>query len=209
MGRFHHERVSIGALSRSSTVRLVVLCSIWFAAFALTPGLLDHGRGSLVTNDPAGVILVESCLASALIAVVLLLGRSQARRLLRRSRRVWAYAVPALLLLVLPLHYFLDLPLALYAFWTAASVFWQDYLTFGLLQSRIAARLPAAATIGVVAAASACAHAVLIPQRFAPPAVLPLLAILLLGAVLAGIRAGTGDLHLLLAGHLAFYYAFA
>lgn len=86
---------------------------------------------------------------------------------------------------------------------------WQDYLTFGFLQSAVAALLPAPAAVALVAAVFAPAHALLLPSRFAPPALLPLLGILLLGAAMALLRARTGDLHLLLAAHLSFYYAFA
>ncbi len=44
--------------------------------------------------------------------------------------------------IALPFHYGLSLPVALYTFWMSVSVFWQEDLTFGLLQSYLGQRLP-------------------------------------------------------------------
>lgn len=188
-------------------MRLVPACAAWFGAFALSPGLFDHGPGRLVADGSAGAILAETLLA--LSAVIVVVTRPRARQLLGRSRWMWSYALPAVLLLALPAHYGQDLPLALYVVWLAASVFWQGYLTFGLLQSAIAARLPVPAAAACVAGLFAAAHAILLPARFAPPALLRLAGILLVGAVLATLRARTHNLNLLVALHLGFYYAFA
>lgn len=93
--------------------------------------------------------------------------------------------------------------------WMAVSVFWQDYLTFGLLQSYLGERLPAWGVIVASAIVFWLGHALFIPDRFAPIHWLPSLAILVLGLALASLRVWLKSLHLILALHLSFYFLFA
>ncbi|MGC0274633.1 type II CAAX prenyl endopeptidase Rce1 family protein [Pseudactinotalea sp. Z1739] len=88
-------------------------------------------------------------------------------------------------------------------------MFWQDYLTFGLLQSYLAERLPTWGTITMVAVMFWLGHALLLPDTFGPANPLAALAMLAMGALFALLRARLGTLHLLLALHLAFYFVFA
>lgn len=113
------------------------------------------------------------------------------------------------LAIVLPFHYELILPVFLYMVWMTVSVFWQDYLTFGLLQSYLGERYPAWGVIVASAVIFWLGHALFIPDRFAPTNVLPSVAILALGFILASLRAWLRSLHLLLAVHLSFYFVFA
>src|SRR5699024_393787 len=129
--------------------------------------------------------------------------------LFARSWQLRLYAIPVVLALILPLHYSMPLPITVYLAWMTVSVFWQDYLTFGLLQNYIGAHLPTWATVAVVAGIFLLGHALLIPARFAPPHVLPALGILAMGVVFALLRTRLGSLHLLLALHLGWYVAFA
>ena len=183
---------------------LGVVCVAWFGFFALTPGLLDHGVGSLLSADFAVSVLIETGVVAVLGVGLLLTNRSAVARLLGRSRTRWAYAVPAVALLLLPLHFGLGIPFWTYVVWITASVIWQDLLTFGLLQSSLRRHLPAWSTVLAVAILFSAAHVLLLPDRFLH--VLPWIAMLALGAVLAAITARLGTLHLVLALHLAFYF---
>ncbi len=188
---------------------LVLACVVWLALWPLTPGLLARGPGSLVTDDPSAVVLIESAIALVVILVLLLLHRRYARALFAPSWQLALYALPVGLAIALPFHYGLPLPVGVYMAWMTVSVFWQDTLTFGLLQSHLAERLPTWAVVAIVAVVFYAGHAVLIPDRFAPWHVLPALGILGLGVVLALLRARLKTLHLILALHLAFYFVFA
>lgn len=182
---------------------------VWFGLWALTPGLLEHGLGSLITDDMALQVLIETVVAAILVVVLVLLHRRDNRVLFARSWSRWLYALPAVLAVALPFHYELALPVLLYTVWMTVSVFWQDYLTFGLLQRYLGARLPAWAVIVTSAVVFWLGHALLLPESFAPTHVLPSLAILMLGLVLASLRVWLRTLHLILALHLAFYFVFA
>ncbi|MEZ5087523.1 MAG: hypothetical protein R2722_15180 [Tessaracoccus sp.] len=75
----------------------------------------------------------------------------------------------------LPFHYGLEFPVALYMFWMIVSVFWQDYLTFGLLQKYLAERFPTWAVLVASAVIFWAGNALFLPDKFAPVHVLPTL----------------------------------
>ncbi len=57
---------------------------------------------------------------------------------LPKSKLLWLYFIPFALLLYLPWHYALTLNIWVYIPMIVITVFWQDYLTFGVLQSFLA-----------------------------------------------------------------------
>ena len=86
----------------------------------------------------------------------------------RACLRPQAVAVPAVLALVLPLHYSMPVPVGVYIAWMTLSVFWQNYLTFGLPQSYVRDYLPAWVSIVVVTAMFWLGHVVVLPDQFGP-----------------------------------------
>ncbi|MDQ1076815.1 MULTISPECIES: hypothetical protein [Microbacterium] len=186
-----------------------VAIAAWFGLWALTPGLLSNGIGHLITDNLAGAIAIETGVALAVVAALLLTHRRFNSVLFARSWSLWLYALPVVLAIALPFHYDLILPVLLYMVWMMVSVFWQDYLTFGLLQSYLGERLPALTAIVLSAAIFWLGHVLFIPERFGLGNWLPSMAILALGVTLASLRVGLKTLHLILALHLSFYFLFA
>ncbi len=192
-------------------------CLIWICLWCLTPGLLAEGPGRRLAGglrigelDRFSVgVLVESLIAVIILALLLIGHRHYNRSLFARSRLLPLYGIPVVLAAVLPFHYGMDLPLGVYLVWTTVSVFWQDYLTFGLLQSYLRETLPPWATVVVVAFMFWLGHFVFLPHRFGLDNILASLAMVAMGVLFASIRARTGTLHLLLALHLSFYFVFA
>lgn len=154
-------------------------------------------------------MLLESAIVVALTAILAVVQRRQTAAALVRSRWMLAYLAPAVLAVLLPFHYGMPLPVATYLVWMAVSVLWQEYITFGLLQGHVREHLGPLRTVMVVALVFYAGHAVFLPHAFAPVHVLPAAAIIALGCILAGLRQWTGTIHLNVALHLAFYYAFA
>lgn len=188
---------------------LLLVCVAWFGLWYLTPGLRSDGVGHLLTGDLATSVVIETVLALVLAVVLVLTHREYNRTVFARSRSIWLYILPVALAIALPFHYDLILPVFLYMTWMTVSVFWQDYLTFGLLQSYLGERLPAWGVIVASAIVFWLGHALFIPDRFAPSHWLPSLAILVLGFALASLRVWLKSLHLILALHLSFYFLFA
>lgn len=202
-------RATIARARPRSWWAVLVAVIVWFGLWYLTPGLLSNGVGSLFTDDPVASVLIETVLALLLAVVLVVTHRRYNRVLFARSWSIWLYVLPVALAIALPFHYELILPVFLYMAWMTVSVFWQDYLTFGLLQSYLGERLPIWGVIVASAVIFWLGHALFIPDRFAPANWLPSLAILALGVALASLRVWLKSLHLILALHLSFYFVFA
>ena len=140
----------------------VLAILLWCALWYLTPGLHTRGVGALVGGESASV-LVETGAALMVLILIALLQWCRTAELFARSRWTWAYALPVVLALALPFHYTLPLLVGVYMVWMAVSVLCQQHLTFGLLQSHLRDRRPAAVTIPLVAAVFYLGHALLIP----------------------------------------------
>lgn len=189
-----------------------VACLTWLALWGLTPGLRSDGLGSRFADGFSTQVLIE-CAVALLVATALWWLRPRTTsRLFDRSRLRWLYLLPVALAVLLPFHYTMAAPVGVYLVWMTVSVLWQNYLTFGLLQSFLRERLPAGVTIVLVALMFWLGHVVFLPGNFAPThpsGVLAGLAILAMGLSFAWLRARTGTMHLLLSIHLAFYFVFA
>lgn len=188
---------------------LVLGIIVWFGLWFLTPGLTDSGPGQLFTESFEQAVLIESLLVAALAAVLVVTHRAYSQALFAPSRTMWLYVLPSVLAVALPLHYGGDLPVWTYMIWMTVSVFWQDYVTFGLLHCYLRERLSLRVAVVATAGIFWLGHVLLIPHRFGVENIVASTAILALGLVLAWIRASVGTLHLILALHLAFYFAFA
>ncbi|WP_152916015.1 hypothetical protein [Arthrobacter sp. RIT-PI-e] len=193
---------------RPSRRTLLLISVVWLGLWYLTPGLLANGAGKLLTTDIDTSILIETILALIVVVVLVLTHRRYNRVLFARSWSRWLYVLPLVLAVTVPFRYELEAPVALYMFWMTVSDFWQNYLTFGLLQSYLGERLPAWGVLVTSAVMFWLGHAVFLRQSFAPVHVLPSLSILALGFVLASLRLGLKTLHLNLALHLSFYFVF-
>lgn len=181
----------------------------WIALWWLTPGLHGSGVGSWFTDDGATQVLIESVVALVVLVPLALLFRDRMRDAFPRSRQLLAYLLPIGLAIALPFQYDLEYPVGIYLFWMTVSVVWQQTLTFGLLQSFIRDRLPAWATILVVAVLFWLGHVVWLPERFGLGNPVQGLLILAMGLLVAALRTWLKGLHIPLALHIAFYFAFA
>ncbi|GAB79150.1 hypothetical protein SAMN05421595_3011 [Austwickia chelonae] len=151
-------------------------------------------------------MLIETTFAAVLAVALVMTHQRYNRVLFARSRTVRLYALLVVLAIAVPFHYQLPLPVFLYMAWMTVSVFWQDYLTFGLLHSYLGERLPSWGVIVISAIMFWLGHAVFIPHRFAPSHWLPSLAIVALGLLFASLRVRFASLHLLLVLHLSSYF---
>jgi len=202
-------RVSAAEPGHLPWMAIIAVVVIWFGLWSLTPGLLSNGIGSFFTTDDATGVLIETVLALVIVLVIAQLHPRYNAELFARSWSLWVYILPVVSGIVLPFHYSLTLPVALYIFWMTVSVFWQDYLTFGLLQKYLAERLPTWVMLVGSAVIYWGGHALVLPDSFGFTEPLPSLAIFALGLSLASLRAWLKPLHLILALHLTFYFIVA
>ncbi|MEV4060859.1 hypothetical protein [Nonomuraea dietziae] len=109
-------------------------CVAWLAVWIATQGLF-------VINDwlPGGSLNNRLAWLTGYMAVVLatatVVCRRRNREFLPSSRLRWLYVLPLALLLLLPFHYDGPVTVPLLAVMIVVTAFWQDCLTFGLVQS--------------------------------------------------------------------------
>jgi Type II CAAX prenyl endopeptidase Rce1-like len=121
--------------------QIIISALIWFTIWVITQGLFISG---ILTQLP-GELNLKNAIATSwvlLITIICLYAMPVYRKnLLPKSKLVWLYLIPLGLLLLLPAHYQLVLNLPVYIFMILVTVFWQDYLTFGLFQTYLEKRL--------------------------------------------------------------------
>lgn len=120
---------------------IIATGAAWLLVWVFTQGIfmsdiLTHLPGDLNVN-----YTIATTWISAVAVVFLVMMSSYRKKILTRSRLLWLYVIPVILLVFLPNHYSLTLSLPVYMLMILVTVFWQDYLTFGLLQSRLATKV--------------------------------------------------------------------
>lgn len=112
--------------------------SLWLIVWVFTQGIF---MSEILLNSPLD-INISYLLATVWVLVVLILCVALLpvfrKDSLPKSKLLWLYFIPFALLLYLPWHYALTLNIWVYIPMIVITVFWQDYLTFGVLQSFLA-----------------------------------------------------------------------
>ena len=112
--------------------------SLWFIVWVFTQGIF---MSEILLISPLD-INISYLLATVWVLVVLILCVALLpvfrKDSLPKSKLLWLYFIPFALLLYLPWHYALTLNIWVYIPMIVITVFWQDYLTFGVLQSFLA-----------------------------------------------------------------------
>ena len=123
----------------------------WFAAWVFTQGIfISDILQSAPLNPNISYTLATIWVLMVLILCVALLPTYR-KKSLPKSKLLWLYLLPAILLVALPSHYALALNIWVYIPMIVITVFWQSYLTFGMLQPYLSKKL-APGTAAVITA---------------------------------------------------------
>ena len=125
------------ALVRSIFIAVVVWITVW----AATQGLF---MSDVLRNLPwdVNISYIVATVWVLTVAITTLVALPKYKKTsLPKSKLLWLYTVPLTALILLPLHYSLALDIRVYIPMIIITVFWQDYLTFGILQPALAKRL--------------------------------------------------------------------
>lgn len=182
--------------------RVPVMIVMWFFVWVVTQGLfmseiLTRLSWGVNTSYVIATIWVFILLAGCLIAIP-----TYRKESLPKSRLLWLYSIPAVLLFLLPQHYGLTLNLWIYMFMILVTVFWQDYLTFGVLQPAISKRISPNKAAALTAIVFILGHIVFFLDNIFEPQMLP---IVLAGFVFAFSRRYFGNIYVANIIHTIFY----
>ncbi|WP_157246682.1 CPBP family intramembrane glutamic endopeptidase [Nonomuraea typhae] len=189
-------------------LQILAVCAAWLTMWLATQGLF-------VINDylPGGSLNVRLAWLTGYVAVVLSVAlvvfRRFGRSFMPRSKLLWLYGVPLALLLALPFHYSGPVAVPLLAAMIVITAFWQDYLSFGLVQTFIGQRTSPLAAVLITGGLFAVGHVVFLAGQTAPLAFLTACAVYLAaGCLLAWLREQTRSIYATNAAHLSFLLVF-
>jgi membrane protease YdiL (CAAX protease family) len=175
---------------------------LWFLIWTVTQGIFMSERLLQLPIDANISYAIATVWVLAVAAVALRLLPKYRRESLPKSRLLWLYAVPVALLVFLPWHYALALDIWVYVPMIVITVFWQDYVTFGLLQTRLAKTITATKAAIVTAIVFLLGHAVFFLNDITDP---QFILIAIAGFGFAFLRRYTGNIYIANVIHLTFY----
>jgi membrane protease YdiL (CAAX protease family) len=113
----------------------------WLLAWVATQGIfMSEVLRLLPWNVNTSYAIATIWVFIVTITAIIILP-SYRKKSLPKSKLLWLYAIPLILLIFLPQHYALALNIWVYIPMIIITVFWQDYLTFGILQPALSKRL--------------------------------------------------------------------
>ncbi|SUN72978.1 CPBP family intramembrane glutamic endopeptidase [Streptococcus mutans] len=191
-------------------IKIVVVSLVWLILFGLTVNLgLSHDLFSKYFGEK-GMIIAGSLLNVIGLAVLAHTHRDWTREMfrVRQKQILWLCAILILAAVSLPLHYhWTDLPVVYYLLFTTISVFWQDYLTFGLLQQYLQEELSFKWRIVFLPLLFLSGHFLYI-SHFGTKPMMGILTFVM-ALLFTYLREKTQTLHWLLFLHLMFYFVTA
>lgn len=197
----------VASLPKPLTV--LATSTVWLVMWFATQGLFvlfndQHPAGSLNTR-----LAWLTGYVAVVLAVAMVVFRRQRRDFLPPSGLLWLYALPVALLVALPFHYDGPVAVPLLAIMVVVTAFWQDYLTFGLVQSFIGRHASPLVAVLVAGGLFAAGHIVFFIERSTPLTLLVLCAVYLAaGCLLAWLREGSRSIYATNVAHLSFLLVF-
>jgi membrane protease YdiL (CAAX protease family) len=143
----------------------------------------------------------------AWLAPLFALHRAPNQKLFARTRTApWLYLALVILGAAVPFHYHMSLPAGVYLFFMTVSVFSQDYITFGLLQTYLRDTMPAPVATALITVLFTAVHLLYLPHFRTQWGMVLLVAAM--AAVFSALREKTKSIHWVIFIHLAFYFIF-
>ena len=183
-------------------IKLATASMVWLAVWSGTQGIF---MSDILLKLP-GELNLKYAIATLWVAVIaiasLIILPSYRKKVLTKSYLLLLYVIPAILLAMLPQHYSLTLYCPIFVFMIIITVFWQDYVTFGLLQTYLAKRASPSVAAMITTALFLLGHIIFFLNDLADP---QFALIALAGVAFAFSRRYTGTIYIANILHLCFY----
>lgn len=193
---------------KSFDEKLVLIILGWFFLFSLTVQLGLSIRIFKLFLSTDTVPQAGSALNIGLLVLLMWYHRTWTKELfeIKSNYTYGLYAILAVAVATIPLHYHMKMPVFVYMIFIPISVLWQNYITFGLLQKYLRTYVSKEATMVIIASCFILAHILFIPTFITSPVLIAIT--LILALLFTYIREKTGTLHWLIFIHLLFYAIF-
>jgi hypothetical protein len=198
--------VMIKNITRLPEQKTIPAIALWFILFGFTVQIGFSSRlFGAILNDPAATIFGAAFNVILLIPLILFHKKLTHNLLEIKS---WKTLIPYFILLIagvlVPFHYHFELPVWTYVFFMTVSVFWQDYITFGLLHGYLRKVFSVKAVTIILTILFLAAHLVFVSNFWRRS--VNILFVLILAPLFTFLREKTGTLHWLIFIHLMFYF---
>lgn len=154
-------------------------------------------------------ILLATSYVAVILAISLVVFKKYNKKFLARTNLLYLYILPLILVGLLPFHYHLALPLSIYIFMIVVTVFWQDYLTFGIVQTYVQTTLTPTLSLFIVALLFTLGHFTFLISSFSSAYIPGLIALFCVSALFAWFRKHFGNIYIINVLHLSFLLMFA
>lgn len=178
------------------------IIAMWFLAWVATQGIFMSEIPRRLPWDINMSYTVATIWVFIVAITCFIMTPSYRKMSLPKSKLIWLYIAPVALLFLLPQHYTLALNVWVYIPMIVITVFWQDYLTFGVLQSALSKRLSPNRAAALTAVVFALGHLVFFLNNLIDP---QMILIVLAGFVFAFSRRYTGSIYIANIIHTVFY----
>lgn len=188
--------------------KLIVPCLAWLGIWSATQGfyMVSYLQELIPGSTDLKISLITAYILGVLLVTLLTL-RQETKRFLRPSRWLWLYLLPFACIAALLFSYQGPLHIGVFVAMITISVFWQDMLTFGLLQNYIQKAVPKWAIIFIVGSLFGLGHILaFIPdmtQLFSPTFYL----LFAVGYLFAWLREKTRTVYVINVLHVTFLLA--
>lgn len=192
-------------LAPKKTFTVLTFSFSWLLVWSLTHGFFmnDQLMGLLPGNSNQKY-LVASTYISGIILISMFILPEIRKKNLPKSKLIYLYLIPLLLIIALPFHYSLALNPLVYITMITISCFWQDYLTFGIYQTKLIHKYNKLTVVPIVAIFFFMGHFVFYLDSLSEQTLFGWIMIAVAGLVLAAARYKSGNIYISNVIHLSF-----
>ena len=194
---------------QNNWVRIGVASILWMFLWSVTQGFFMREE---MWNLIPGTLDMQASILTLYIALLVVLTLAVqvnlGNRLLVKSRIMWIYAAPIALIAALPLHYELVLSIPVFVGMVVITTFWQDYITFVLLQTHIQKSLTPVVSVSTVGSVFVLGHLAFSLDELTYASIPLWLGLAAAGFFFAALRQWTGNIYAVHILHMSFLLIF-
>jgi|JI6StandDraft_1071083.scaffolds.fasta_scaffold175211_2 hypothetical protein len=200
----------MGKQKQNNWAAAVIASVAWLIIWIFTQGLfMSESLMKIIPLETNVSILLATSYVAVILAISLVVFKKYNKKFLARTNLLYLYILPLILVGLLPFHYHLALPLSIYIFMIVVTVFWQDYLTFGIVQTYVQTTLTPTLSLFIVALLFTLGHFTFLISSFSSAYIPGLIALFCVSALFAWFRKHFGNIYIINVLHLSFLLMFA
>lgn len=192
-----------------NTALYVVFISLaWLVAWSVTQGIFMSEFLTRFGSDINRVYLLATIYILTVSIASIVVFKSLSKKVLPKSKLLFLYLIPLLLLVAVPFRYSLGLRVEVYIPMILITCFWQGFLTFGIFQSFLSKKVRQLYVYLLTAAVFTFGHLIFFLSEISFANIYQWLFIFLTGLIFAYITGRSRNIYIANVLHISFYFIF-